>query len=371
MTAANQTHGHAAHGHDNGDDHDDHEGPASHGGSHAGHSHGVSKDADRRLLSIALALIVGFMAVEVTVGLLASSLALIADAGHMLTDAAAIALALVAIRLAARPARGAFTYGLKRVEILSAQANGLTLLLLSGVFAIEGVRRLFAPPTVRGGLVLATALFGIVVNLAAAYVLSKANRQSMNVEGSFQHILTDLYAFIGTAIAAVVILTTGWQRADPLATLLVAALMLKAGIGLVRESGRVFLEAAPRGIDPAAVESAILAAPGVVGVHELHVWEVTSGFPALSAHVLVDEACDCHGSRQDLEAMLDARFGIDHTTLQVDHRDDATRLPSLPPLSSLPPVTTPAEAHAVMNRNHAGHAGGMRSSGDHQHPGSC
>lgn len=347
------------------DSHADHDHVSHGGGAHAGHSHGVSKDADRRFLTIALGLIVGFMVVEVVVGALAHSLALIADAGHMLTDAAAIGLALIAMRLAARPAKGAFTYGLKRVEILSAQANGLTLLVLAVVFTVEGVLRLIDPPAVRGGLVLGTALFGIVVNLAAAYALSKANRESMNVEGSFQHILTDLYAFIGTAIAAGIIITTGWQRADPVATLLVAALMLKAGLGLVRESGRVFLEAAPRGIDPAVVEAAILNAPGVVGVHELHIWEVTSGFPALSAHVLVDAACDCHGSRQGLEVMLAASFGIDHTTLQVDHRDEHDHY------EEAADVTTAAEAHSVMARSHAGHAGTMRSTGDHAHEDRC
>lgn len=334
---------------------EDHQGHA-HGGSHAGHSHGVSKDADRRLLSIALGLILGFMAVEIVIGVLARSLALIADAGHMLTDAAAIGLALVAMRLAARPAKGAFTFGLRRAEILSAQVNGLTLVLLSVVFTVEGIRRLIDPPAVRGGLVLVTALVGIVVNLAAAYVLSKANRQSLNVEGSFQHIVTDLYAFIGTAVAAGIIVATGWDRADPIATLLVAGLMLKAGVGLLHESGRVFLEAAPRGLDPATIEAAILASPGVVGVHELHVWEVTSGFPALSAHVLVDTACDCHGSRQELEAMLGARFSIDHTTLQVDHRDEDS--------GSTPP-------HASTRPSHAGHAGDLRTSGDHVHGGGC
>ena len=339
-------------------DHDGHqrdEGHAAHGaGGHAGHAHGVSADADRRLLAIALALIVGFMVAEVTVGLVARSLALVADAGHMLTDAAAIALALVAIRLAARPARGSYTYGFKRVEILSAQANGVTLLLLAAFFTVEGIRRLFDPPQVRGGLVLVVALAGIVVNVLAAWVLSKANRQSLNVEGSFQHILTDLYAFIGTAIAAGVILTTGWQRADPLATLLVAALMVKAGYAPVRESGRVFLEAAPRGIDPARVETGIRGAPGVLEVHELHVWEVTSGFPALSAHVLVDTACDCHASRQDLEAMLAGRFGIEHSTLQVDHREDL--LPA--------PATSPGLTEA---RLHGGHAGTLGATGDHTH----
>ena len=316
----------------------------------SGHLHSVQADADRRLLGVALALIVGFLLVEVTVGLLARSLALIADAGHMLTDAAAIALALVAMRLAARPARGSYTYGLKRVEILSAQANGITLLLLAVFFTVEGVRRLIDPPDVRGGLVLAVALAGIVVNLLAAWVLSKANRQSLNIQGSFQHILTDLYAFIGTAVAAAVILVTGWQRADPLATLLVAALMVKAGYSLVRESGRVFLEAAPRGLDPVAVEGAILASAGVLEVHELHVWEVTSGFPALSAHVLVDTACDCHAGRQDLEAMLARDFGIEHTTLQVDHRED------------LLPVIGP-------DRSHGGHAGALGVTGDHTHDG--
>ncbi len=315
---------------------------------HAGHSPGVNADADRRLLAIALALIVGFMLAEVTAGVFAHSLALIADAGHMLTDAAAIALALIAMRLAARPARGSYTYGLKRVEILSAQANGVTLLLLAVFFTVEGARRLVDPPDVRGGLVLAVALAGIVVNLLAAWVLSKANRQSLNVEGSFQHILTDLYAFIGTAIAAAVILVTGWQRADPLATLLVAGLMVKAGYALVRESGRVFLEAAPRGLDPAGIEGAILASSGVLEVHELHVWEVTSGFPALSAHVLVDTACDCHAGRQELEVMLARRFGIEHTTLQVDHRED------------LLPFAGP-------DRPHGGHAEALGATGDHTH----
>jgi len=346
---------HDEHGHGHGHGHDGNDEGAGGRGScgHAGHSHGVSADADRRLLGIALALIVGFMAAEVTVGLVARSLALVADAGHMLTDAAAIALALVAMRLAARPAKGSYTYGLKRVEILSAQANGVTLLLLAAFFTVEGVRRLFDPPQVRAGLVLVVALVGIVVNVLAAWVLSKANRQSLNVEGSFQHILTDLYAFIGTAIAAGVILLTGWQRADPLATLLVAALMVKAGYALVRESGRVFLEAAPRGIDPDQVEDGIRSTPGVLEVHELHVWEVTSGFPALSAHVLVDADCDCHASRQDLEAMLAGRFGIDHTTLQVDHREDVLPQPGAKGLAAA--------------RSHGGHPGVLGATGDHTH----
>ena len=179
-----------------------------------GHGHGVGRTADRRWLAAALALILTFMAVEFVVGLLAGSLALISDAAHMLTDAAAIALALVAIRLAARPAQGGYTYGLRRAEILSAQANGITLLLLAAWFCYEGVRRLIDPPAVEGGLVLVTALVGIVVNVAAAWCVSRADRSSLNVEGAFQHILNDLFAFIATAIAGLVVLTTGFARAD-------------------------------------------------------------------------------------------------------------------------------------------------------------
>jgi cobalt-zinc-cadmium efflux system protein len=184
------------------------------GGGHAGHAHGVSADADAGKLSIALGLILGFMAVEVAVGIIAHSLALLSDAGHMLTDAAAIGFSLLAAHLAARPAKGAMTYGLKRVEILSAQANGVTLLVLAAFITYEAIRRLFNPPHVDAGLILAVALVGIAVNLAATWTLAKSNRQSLNVEGSYQHILTDLYAFIGTAIAAGVVLATGFERAD-------------------------------------------------------------------------------------------------------------------------------------------------------------
>jgi cobalt-zinc-cadmium efflux system protein len=287
---------------------------------HAGHSHGVSADADAAKLAIALGLIVGLMAVEVTAGILASSLALLSDAGHMLTDAAALGLSLVAIRLARRPASGAMTFGLKRVEILSAQFNGATLLVLALLIVYEGIRRLVSPPEVAGTAVLVVALAGIVVNLAATRTLSKANRQSMNVEGAFQHILTDLFAFIATAIAGAVILATGFDRADGLASLVVAAIMLHAAWSLLRESGRVFLEASPRGLDPQQVGQAMASQPHIAEVHDLHVWEVTSGFPALSAHVLVAADADCHAARRALEVLLHERFGLDHTTLQVDHQ---------------------------------------------------
>jgi cobalt-zinc-cadmium efflux system protein len=286
---------------------------------HAAHSHGVGADADGRRLTAALALIVAFMAVELAAAVLAHSLALLSDAGHMLTDAAAIGFSLAALRLAARPPSGALTFGLRRVEIVSALANGVTLLILAGFISYEAVRRLFAPPHVHGGLVLAVALVGILVNLAAAWTLSGADRRSLNVEGSFQHILTDVYGFIATAVAAGVILASGFQRADPIASLLIAALMTRSGLALVRDSGRVFLEAAPKGLDPQQIGEALVAQPGVVEVHDLHVWEVTSGFPALSAHVLVGADSDCHAVRRQIEAMLRERFALDHTTLQVDH----------------------------------------------------
>jgi len=291
----------------------------AHEHDHAGHTHGVSADADRRKLVIALALIVGFMAVEVTAGVIAHSLALLSDAGHMLTDAAAIGLSLVAVNLAQRPAQGIMTYGLKRVEILSAQVNGITLLVLAAWIVYEAIRRLVNPPQVEAGLILAIALVGILVNVLASWTLSRANRQSLNIEGSFQHILTDLYAFIGTAIAAVVILATGFDRADAIASLLVAGLMLRSAYGLLRASGRVFLEAAPEGLDPTQIGNALLTELGVVEVHDLHVWEVTSGFPALSAHVLVKQETDCHQARLHLAELLERRFDIHHTTLQVEH----------------------------------------------------
>ncbi|MEY9877000.1 cobalt-zinc-cadmium efflux system protein [Streptacidiphilus sp. MAP12-33] len=317
-----------SHDHEPGHAHDDHRhdahgdhGGHSHGGGggHAGHSHGVSADADRRYLIAALSLIAAFMVGEVTVGLLARSLALISDAGHMLTDAASIVLALVAMRLAARPAKGSLTYGLKRAEILSAQANGITLLALAVLFFYEAIRRLISPPEVEGGVVLVTALVGIVVNVVAAWLISRANRSSLNVEGAYQHILNDAWAFIATAVAGLVVLLTGFDRADALATLVVAALMLKAGYGLVRESGRIFLEAAPAGLDPDTVGGRLAAVTGVVEIHDLHIWTITSGYPALSAHVLVREDLDCHAVRLTLERELRERYAIDHTTLQVDH----------------------------------------------------
>jgi cobalt-zinc-cadmium efflux system protein len=279
----------------------------------------VSGRADRRLLGVALGLLLAFMAVEVVFGILANSLALLADAGHMLTDAAALALALAAAALAARPAHGRWTFGFGRVEILAAQVNGITLLLLGGWIVFEAVRRLMSPPDVDAGVVATVAVAGIAMNLIVAALLRRARRQSLNVRGAYLHILSDLAAFVGTAVAAGLIALTGWNGYDAVASLLVAALMLWAAVSLLRESGRIFLEGAPASAPPAEVGRAIAAHPGVVETHDLHVWTVTDGFPALSAHVLVEPGADCHRLRLELERLLHERFSVDHTTLQVEH----------------------------------------------------
>jgi cobalt-zinc-cadmium efflux system protein len=286
-----------------------------------GHGIGAGRAAERSALRAALVLIVTFMLVEVVTGVLAHSLALLSDAAHMLTDAVALAVSLFAARLASRPARGAMTYGLGRAEILSAQANGITLLVLSVLIIVEAVSRLVAPPAVRGGPMLVVALVGVVVNLAAARVLARGTgaERSLNVEGSYRHILTDLYGFAATAVAAILILTSGFERADAIASLIVAALLLQAAYSLLVASGRVFMEAAPAGLDPEQIGRELAAVPGVVEVHDLHVWEVTSGFSALSAHVVVRAGEDCHARRRDLQRMLTERFSVRHTTLQVDH----------------------------------------------------
>jgi cobalt-zinc-cadmium efflux system protein len=289
-----------------------------HGHGH-GHDHGGGARSDRRALGLALALIVAFMAGEVVAAVVAGSLALLADAGHMLTDAAGLGFALIAATLAARPARGRWTFGYRRLEILAAQANGVTLLVVSILIVYGAIRRLVSPDDVRGGVVLVVALAGIAVNAGATAVLSRVPRGSLNVRGAFLHVATDSVAFAGTAIAGGIILVTGWNRVDPIASLGVAALMLWASWGLLRDSASIFLERSPAGIDPDAVGRALVAELEVVEVHDLHVWTVTSGFPALAAHVLVSPGADCHAIRRGLERMLRDRFGLEHTTLQVDH----------------------------------------------------
>jgi cobalt-zinc-cadmium efflux system protein len=282
------------------------------------HAHEHAR-ADRRFLGLGLGILLAFMVAEVVLGLLANSLALLADAGHMLSDASALALALFASWAAGLPARGRWTFGFARAEILAAQVNGLVLLLLGAWILYSAGRRLADPPEVDGAIVGAVALAGIVVNVGVLRVLSRARRESLNIRGAYLHVATDLAAFVGTAIAGGLILLTGWDRFDPLASIVVVGLMLVAAVSLLRESGRIFLEGAPASAPPGDVGRAIAEHDGVVETHDLHVWTVTSGFPALSAHVLVRPDADCHRIRLELERMLHERFGVEHTTLQVEH----------------------------------------------------
>jgi cobalt-zinc-cadmium efflux system protein len=295
---------------------------ADHHAEHGGHAHGINVNADRRYLRIALLLLVAFMLAEVIVAIFSGSLALLADAGHMLSDVGAIGASLWAINLAARPAKGSWTYGWKRAEILSAAGNGITLLVVSGIVAFEAIRRLIHPPHVEGAPVLVVALVGVAVNLVAAWVLAKANRSSLNVQGSFKHIITDLYGFIGTVVAGIVILTTGFTRADAIASLVVVGLMVHAAWGLLRDSGRVLLEAAPEDMDLADLRQHLLDTERVLDVHDLHVWVVTSSLPAVSAHVVIEDGCfaDNHAPRllDHLQGCLVGHFDVEHSTFQLE-----------------------------------------------------
>ena len=196
------------------------------------------------------------------------------------------------------------------------------MLVISALVAFEAVSRLIHPVPVTGGIVVTVAAVGVAVNVAASWVMARASRDSINVKGAFAHIVTDLYAFTGTLAAGIVIILTGFERADAIASLIVVGLMLHAAWGLLRETGRILLEAAPEGYEPGDIITAITGQPGVASVHDVHVWLITSGFPALSAHVLVRRPADCHQARRELEQLLCERFGLDHTALQVDHAPD-------------------------------------------------
>ncbi len=258
-----------------------------------GHAHGpaASSDTDRRALTVALALLVAFMAFEVSAAIYANSLALLSDAGHMLVDVVAIAGSLVAIRLAARPETRQHTYGMKRAEILAAAGNGLALVIISALITYDAILRLLHPGPVRGEVLIVVAVVGVAVNLVATMAVARANRRSLNVEGAYRHILTDLYAFVGTLIAGIVIVTAGYDRVDPLASLVVVGLMLKAAVELLRPALHILLEATPEDIDLDEVRSHLLELPEVQSVHDLHAWTLTSSLPILTAHVVVTDEC--------------------------------------------------------------------------------
>ncbi len=286
------------------------------------HAHDHGRPESRRALGVALGLTAAYTAVEVVGGLLTGSLALLADAVHMLSDNVALVLALVAVWLASRPTTPERTYGYKRAEVLAALANGVLLVALAIWIFVEAAMRLRHPGDVLGGWMLVIAVLGIAVNVGAGLALFGSRRDSINVEAAFRHVVGDLLGSIGVAVAAIVIVITGWTQADALVSILIGVLVLASAWGIVRDSTSILLEAAPRGIDTELLGRRLAGAPGVVEIHDLHVWTITSGFPALSAHVLVRPGDDCHARRRELERVLHDEFEIEHTTLQVDHAAD-------------------------------------------------
>jgi cobalt-zinc-cadmium efflux system protein len=285
------------------------------------HAHGGA----RKALALALVLVVGFAGVEAIAGLLAGSVALLADAAHMLSDGLALGLALFAAWLALRPATPERSFGWRRAEVLAALTNAVVLVVLGAWIVWESASRLSDPPAVTGGWVLAAGVAGLVVNLVAARVLHGAG-SGLNVRAAMLHVLADLASSAGVVLAGLVVLATGWRYADPLAGLAIGVLVIVSTAGVLRESIGVLLEGAPEGMDAREVGAAIASADGVVGVHDLHLWTITSGFPALSAHVLVTAGADCHAIRRDLEVLLRERFELEHTTLQVEHAPGLIKL---------------------------------------------
>ena len=280
-------------------------------------AHGRAR-SDRRGLALALGLVLGFAGVELVAAVLAGSLALLADAAHMVSDGLALGLALFATWLAQRPATPERTFGWRRAEILAALANALLLVALGLWIVVEAIGRIDDAPSVEGGWVLAAGLAGLAVNVAAARVLHGSG-DGLNVRAAFLHVLADLASSAGVVVAALVILLTGWQAADPIAGLLIGLLVLASSVGIMRESVGILLEGAPSWLDAGELGRTMRSVAAVVDVHDLHVWTITSGFPALSAHVLVEPRADCHGIRRELELVLSERFGLTHTTLQVEH----------------------------------------------------
>ncbi|HLL57390.1 MAG TPA: cation diffusion facilitator family transporter [Rubrobacteraceae bacterium] len=293
----------------------------SHGeGAHGEHDHG--RGADRRALAVVFVLTTAFMAIEVVGGLVTGSLALLADAGHMLSDSFSLGLALFAVWLAGRPATPNRSFGYKRAEILAALVNGATLVAISIWIFVEAYQRLWEPPEILGGWMLAVAILGLLVNVAGALILSRSGGESLNLQGALRHVVADILGSVGVIAAAIVILATGWRYADPLISVLIGLLVLGSSWRLLRESTNILLEGTPRGVDAGEVGRKMAGADGVQEVHDLHIWTITSGFPALAAHVLVGHDEDCHARRRELEDLLKQEYGIEHTTLQVDHAGD-------------------------------------------------
>lgn len=304
-----------------------------------GHDRGggpVDRASDRRRLGLVLALTAVYMGVEVVGGFLAGSLALLADAGHMLTDAASVGLALGALWVARRPATTRHTYALVRVEILAALVNGLALWGIVGWIAVEAIRRLREPGPVDAGPMMAIALGGLAVNGIAFWILHRPHEEdvvrSLNLHGALLHVMGDLLGSIGALAAGAVIWATGWSAADPIASLLIGALILVSSGRLVRDAVHILLEGAPRDLDMDALIASLRTVKGVVGVHDLHVWTITSGYPALSAHVVCIHDAKPEMVLARVNRVLQERFGITHSTIQVEprtppHHDEPMEFP--------------------------------------------
>ena len=284
---------------------------------HHAHSHAAARAGNRRRLAIALGINLALVVAGVAGALLFDSVALLADAGHVLSDAAAIGLGLVAAVLAARPARGRRTFGFHRTEIIAALVNGVLLVAVAALVFVEAIGRLSDPPHVAGGGVIAVGVIGLLGNIAATVALAAGDRRDLNLEAVLRHSAADALGSIGVVVSGTIVLATGWGYADPIAGLLIGLLILAGSVGLVREAVDVLMEAAPAGVDVQEVGEAMAAVPGVREVHDLHVWTVTSGFPALAAHVRTAPDADADAVRQRVEAVLHDRFEIEHTTLQT------------------------------------------------------
>ena len=304
-----------------------------HHGHDDAHAHGPDRRADARALGWVLALTAGFAVAEVVGGLVAGSLALLADAAHMVSDVASLALALGAIWLAGRAASSRMSFGYRRAEILAALANCVGLVAVAMWIWVEAAGRLSSPGEVAGVMTLAIGLAGLVVNVVGAWILWRSQAGSLNVRAAFLHVIGDLLGSLGVVVAAVLVLTMGWERADPVIAILIGVLIVISSWRILRESVEVLLEGTPAGIDAEAVGRRMAAMEGVTEVHDLHIWTITSGFPALSAHVLVGQGEDCHARRRELAAMLDHDFGIGHSTLQVEHGGGRGRLLEVSPRS--------------------------------------
>jgi cobalt-zinc-cadmium efflux system protein len=277
---------------------------------------------DERLLLVAFGLLLAFLIGELVAAAIAQSLALLADAGHMATDVLSILAAVIAARLARRPAVGHWTFGLARAEVLAAAVNGITLVIVAAIVTIQAIRRLVNPVDVGGHALIIVAVAGLAINVVVTAVLTRADRRSINVAGVVAHVLTDAYAFAATIAAGVLVVTIGWNRADPVASLVVVVLLIRAARGLLMESGRVLLEAAPTEVDLALVRQHLLEAPNVVDLHDLHIWTVTSGLPALSVHVVIADDCFTNGQApallDELQACLAGHFDVEHSTFQLE-----------------------------------------------------